>query len=141
VRHTVAVARTGFRLRISLFGRVWRTAVLVLGLGLFVSVTLSGAFDVWWRIGCGVAALLCLAGLRILWGSVVVVSPAGLRIQRNWPLRRDVRWYRILSIDVIPGFWHLEVELNSGERLVLPTVEDIERLYDLMERHRQALDA
>ena len=62
-------------------------------------------------------------------------------MQRNWPFRRDFRWYRILAIDVVPGFWHLEVELNSGERITLPAVDDLERLYQLMEHHRQALDA
>jgi hypothetical protein len=136
------VPRTGFRLRISPIGRVWRTAVMLLGLLLFVPASVSGTFDLWWRLGSGLAAVACLLGLRVLWGAVVVVSPGGLRVQRNWPLRRDVRWYRILRIDVVPGFWHLEVELNSGERLVLPAVEDIERLYDLMEQHRhQALEA
>ena len=41
----------------------------------------------------------------------------------------------------MPGFWHLEIELNSGERITLPAVDDLERLYQLMEHHRQALDA
>ena len=72
---------------------------------------------------------------------VVVVRPDGLRVQRNWSFRRNYRWYRILAIDVVPGFWHLEVELNSGERVTLPAVDDLERLYDLMEQRRQALDA
>lgn len=125
----------------SAIGRLWRTVVLVLGLVLFVPAAASGAVAGWWRLLCAVAALTCLAGLRILWGSVVLVRPEGLRIQRNWPLRRDVRWYRILAIDVVPGFWHLEVELNSGERLTLPAVDDLERLYELMEQHRTALDA
>jgi hypothetical protein len=135
------VGRTGFRLRVSLFGRLARTIVLVLGLGLFVPGALSGALDPWVRAFATLSALLCLVGLRILWGSVIVVRPQGLRVQRNWPFRRDFRWYRILSIDVIPGFWHLEIELNSGERVVLPAVDDLDRLYQLMEYHRQALDA
>ena len=132
---------TGFRLRVSAVGRLWRTVVLVVGLLLFVPGALSGAIDVWWRLVYALGALSCVAGLRILWGAVVVVRPTGLRIQRNWPLRRDFLWYRILSIDVIPGFWHLEIELNSGERVTLPAVDDLERLYQLMEKHRSALDA
>jgi hypothetical protein len=115
--------------------------VLILGLLMFVPATLSGAIPGLWRVLLGLVVLFCLAGLRILWGPVVVVGPKGLRIQRNWPLRRDFLWYRILSIDVIPGFWHLEIELNSGERVTLPAVDDLERLYHLMEQHRSALDA
>ena len=118
-----------------------RSAVMVVGLLLFVPGALASGIDLWWRLLCVVGALSCISGLRILWGSVVVVRPQGLRVQRNWPIRRDFRWYRILAIDVVPGFWHLEVELNSGERITLPAVEDLERLYQLMEHHRQALDA
>lgn len=132
---------SGFRLRVSAIGRAWRTLVLILGLVMFVPATLSGAIPGLWRVLLGLVVLFCLAGLRILWGPVVVVGPKGLRIQRNWPLRRDFLWYRILSIDVIPGFWHLEIELNSGERVTLPAVDDLERLYHLMEQHRSALDA
>ena len=115
--------------------------MLLLGLLLFVPGAAAGAIELWWRLFCVVGALACAAGLRILWGSVVVVRTDGLRIQRNWPFRRDFRWYRMLAIDVVPGFWHLEIELNSGERVTLPAVDDLERLYDLMEHHRQALDA
>jgi hypothetical protein len=117
-----------------------RSAVLVVCLALAVSWAVAGG-DWWFRALSAVVALASVAGLRILWGPVVVVRDAGLRVQRNWPLRRDIRWYRILAIDVIPGFWHLEVELNSGERLALPAVDDLDRLYRLMEQHRQALDA
>lgn len=137
----VGVRGTGFRLRLSPIGRVLRTLVLGLGLLLFVPAVLAAEVGMWWRLVGGLAALSCLAGLRILWGSVVVVRPDGLRLQRNWPIRRTFRWYRILAIDVVPGFWHLEIELNSGERVTLPAVDDLERLYDLMEKHRQALDA
>lgn len=118
-----------------------RSAVLLLGLLIFVPGVVATGVDGWWRLLFAAGAMACAAGLRILWGSVVVVRPQGLRVQHNWPLRRDVRWYRILSIDVVPGFWHLEVELNSGERITLPAVDDLERLYQLMEQHRQALDA
>jgi len=126
---------------VSTLGRVLRSAVLVVGLLVFLPGVVVGGIDLWWRLLFLIAALTCGAGLRILWGSVVVVRPQGLRVQRNWPFRRDFRWYRILAIDVVPGFWHLEVELNSGERIALPAVDDLERLYQLMEQHRQALDA
>jgi hypothetical protein len=135
------VRGTGFRLRVSLLGRLLRTVVLVIALVVFVPVLLSGGLDLWWRVVAALGVLSSVAGLRILWGPVVVVRPDGLRIQKNWPLRRTIRWYRILSIDVVPGSWHLEIELNSGERIALPAVDDLERLYQLMEHHRQALDA
>ena len=141
VRHTGRVRGTGFRLRVSPLGRLLRSAVLLLGLLMFVPGVIAAGIDLWWRLLFLVAALACAAGLRILWGSVVVVRPSGLRVQRNWPFRRDFLWYRILAIDVVPGFWHLEIELNSGERITLPAVDDLERLYQLMEQHRQALDA
>ncbi len=121
--------------------RVLRTFVLVVCVVLCVSWTLAGTSELWLRGVSGVVALAAVAGLRILWGPVVVVRTEGLRVMRNWPLRRDIPWYRILSIDVIPGFWHLEIELNSGQRLALPAVADLDRLYRLMEQHRQALDA
>jgi hypothetical protein len=123
------------------WARLVRTVLLVICVVLSSSWALAGALEVWARAISGLVALASLAGLRILWGSVVVVRPDGLRLQRNWPLRRDYRWYRILSIDVIPGFWHLEIELNSGQRIALPPVADLDRLYRLMEHHRQALDA
>lgn len=130
----------GFRLHLRPLTRVVRTLFLLVCLVVAVSWALAGG-EWWFRAVAALAALSSVAGLRILWGSVVVVRPEGLRIQRNWPLRRDIRWYRILAIDVIPGFWHLEVELNSGERLTLPAVDELDRLYRLMEQHRQALDA
>ena len=121
--------------------RLVRTALLVLCLVLSVSWAVAGVLEAWVRASGVLVALASVAGLRILWGPVVVVRDEGLRVLRNWPLRRDIRWYRILAIDVIPGFWHLEVEPNSGQRLALPPVDDLDRLYRLMEHHRQALDA
>jgi hypothetical protein len=120
--------------------RAIRTVLLLVCVVLTVSWAVAGT-ELWLRVASGALALVSLAGLRILWGPVVVVRPEGLRVQRNWPIRRDYRWYRILAIDVIPGFWHLEVELNSGQRIALPPVDDLDRLYRLMEHHRQALDA
>ncbi|MCU0311280.1 MAG: PH domain-containing protein [Acidimicrobiales bacterium] len=131
----------GFRLHMRPVARVVRTVVLVVCMLLAGSWAWFAGPELWFRVASAVVALACVAGLRILWGPVVVVRPEGLRIQRNWPLRRDIPWYRILAIDVIPGFWNLEIELNSGQRLALPAVDDLDRLYRLMEQHRQALDA
>ena len=107
----------------------------------FVPGIFAPGLSFWWHALSVFGLLTSVAGLRILLGSVVVVRPQGLRVQRNWPLRRDIPWYRMLEIDVIPGFWNLEVELNSGERLSLPCVENLDDLYHRMEHHRQALDA
>lgn len=96
--------------------------------------------DGWWRALSIVGLALTLLGARAIVGPVVVVRPEGLRLQPSWPRRRDIPWYRILSIDVIPGFWYLEIELNSGERVALPCVQEIDELYEEMERYRQALD-
>ncbi len=131
----------GFRLHMRPWVRVLRTGLLVICLLLAASWAWFAGPEMWFRVASAVVALACVAGLRILWGPVVVVRDDGLRIQRNWPLRRTIPWYRVLAIDVIPGFWHLEVELNSGQRLALPAVDDLDRLYRLMEQHRQALDA
>lgn len=121
--------------------RLLRTVLLVVSVLLAGSWAIAGDAELWFRAGSAVVALMALAGLRILWGPVIVVRDDGLRILRNWPIRRHYPWYRILAIDVIPGFWHLEIELNSGERIALPAVGDLDRLYRLMEHHRQALDA
>ncbi|MCD9623540.1 PH domain-containing protein [Rhabdothermincola salaria] len=131
----------GFRLHMRPVPRVLRTLVLVLCAVLAASWAVAGDSALWFRVASALVALASLAGLRTLWGPVVVVRDDGLRVQKNWPLRRTYPWYRILAIDVIPGFWHLEVELNSGDRLALPPVVELDRLYRLMEHHRQALDA
>jgi hypothetical protein len=125
--------------------RPWRrgllTILLVIIAVFFVPGIGAPGLPLWWHALSVIGLLTAFAGLRIVLGSVVVVRPAGLRIQRNWPIRRDIRWYRILTIDVIPGFWNLEIELNSGERIALPAVDDLDDLYHRMEHHRQALDA
>jgi hypothetical protein len=131
----------GYRLRMSPARRLVVTVVLVAAALFFVPGMLAPDLSWWWRALSSVGFLSALLGLRAVLGRVVLVGPAGLRLQKSWPLRRDIRWYRILQIDVIPGFWNLEVELNSGERLALPCVEHLDDLYETMERHRQALDA
>lgn len=133
--------KKGYRLRMSALRRIFLVGLLALLAVFFVPGIFAPGLRLWWHglslLGLGTA----LAGLRILLGPVLVVRPEGLRMQRNWPFRRNIPWYRILEIDVIPGFWNLEIELNSGERLSLPCVEHLEDLYNRMEHHRQALDA
>lgn len=124
---------------------LWRRILLTCLLGVigvfFVPGIVAPGLPLWWHGLSVLGVLTSIAGLKIVLGPVVVVRARGLLVQRNWPLRRDIPWYRILAIDVIPGFWNLEVELNSGERLALPCVENLDDLYHRMEHHRQALDA
>jgi hypothetical protein len=117
------------------------TLVLIAAALFFVPGMLAPDLALWWRALSAVGFVSALLGLRTLLGRVVIVRDRGLRLQKSWPLRREIPWYRILEIDVIPGFWNLEIELNSGERLALPCVDQIDDLYENMERHRQALDA
>lgn len=131
---------TGYRLRLNPVRRYATVALLVL-CGLFFLSGIVAAIDIWWRLFSIVGLVFAVLGLRTLLGPVVVVSPKGVRIQRNWPIRRQFQWHRILLIDVIPGFWNLELELNSGERISLPCVDDVDGLYRQMERFRTALDA
>ena len=135
------MATTRYRWRLSRRRRVIQVTLLSL-IGLFF---LPGVFDsqltVWWRFVTLVGLVSSLLAIRTVVGAVLIVSDKGLRVQKTWPYRRDIPWYRILATDVIPGFWNLELELNSGERVVLPPVADINALYEDIERHRTALDA
>ncbi len=112
----------------------------VIGL-FFLSGLVDAQLDLWWRFVSLVGLLSSVLSIRTLVGPVLIVSDKGLRVQKAWPRRRDIPWYRILATDVIPGFWNLEIELNSGERIELPPVADINGLYEDIERHRTALDA
>lgn len=112
----------------------------VIGL-FFLSGLADAQLDLWWRFVSLVGLLSSVLSIRTLVGPVLIVSDKGLRVQKAWPRRRDIPWYRILATDVIPGFWNLEIELNSGERIELPPVADINGLYEDIERHRTALDA
>jgi len=107
----------------------------------FVPGVIASGIDLWWRAVSLLGVVISLVGVRMMVGAVLVVRDEGLRIQKYWPQRRDLAWYRILASDVIPGFWNLELELNSGERVELPPVGDINTLYADIERHRTALDA
>lgn len=117
----------------------------VVVLGLCFVFFLPGLFgpglDLAWRLLSLVGLVTSLLALRVVLGAAVVVREEGLRIQRLWPLTRDLPWYRILSTEVIPGFWFLELELNSGERVELPCVEHLDDLYERIEAHRRDLDA
>lgn len=129
-----------YRLRLSTARRALNTGVLVLCLVFFLPGLVGQGLDMWWRVLSGVGIVVTLLALRVVLGAAVVVGDAGLRLQKLWPLTRTVPWYRILSTDVIPGFWFLEIELNSGERIELPSVEHLDDLYERIEAHRRDLD-
>ena len=107
----------------------------------FMPGVLDSHLDLWWRFVSVVGLVTSILAIRTVVGAVLIVREEGLRVQKTWPKRRDIPWYRILATDVVPGFWNLEIELNSGERVELPPVDDINALYDDIERHRTALDA
>jgi hypothetical protein len=132
---------TRYRLRMSPVARVVRVVLLSVIAVVFVPGVISPGLDLWWRAVSSVGLVTAVLGARMMLGAVLVVRDEGLRLQKNWPHRRDIPWYRILASDVIPGFWNLELELNSGERVELPPVGDINALYADIERHRTALDA
>ena len=95
-------------------------ALLVVVGAVLVPGAVTGAFELWLRLLSLVGIVSAVLGIRMMVGAVLIVRDEGLRIQKSWPRRRDIAWYRILATDVIPGFWNLELELNSGERLELP---------------------
>jgi hypothetical protein len=121
--------------------RLMRVAVLVLICLFFLPGGFDPQLDFWWRLVSLVGLVTSVLAIRTLVGAVLIVRDEGLRVQKTWPRRRDIPWYRILATDVVPGFWNLELELNSGERVELPAVADLNALYDDIERHRTALDA
>ena len=116
------------------------TLLSLIGL-FFLSGVVDSQLTLWWRFVTLVGLITSVLAIRTVVGAVLIVSDRGLRVQKTWPHRRDIPWYRILATDVIPGFWNLELELNSGERLELPPVADLNALYEDIERHRTALDA
>jgi hypothetical protein len=121
--------------------RVIKVTILTLIALFFLPGVFDSQLDLWWRAVTLVGLITSILAIRTLVGAVLIVSDKGLRVQKAWPKRRDIPWYRILATDVIPGFWNLELELNSGERVELPPVADLNALYDEIERHRTALDA
>ena len=140
-RRPLRIRGTGYRLQYRFVTRVSWTMLLVFTTLFFAPIPFEATFDLWWRSMAVLAVACGVAGLRVLWGAAVVVGERGLRIYRPWwPLRRDLAWHRILATDIIPGFWFLEIEMNSGERIELPCVEHMDRLFDQIEEYRTRLD-
>jgi len=135
------VTTTKYRWRMRRTSRAIRVVVLLITVAFFVPGVVHAGISLWWRVVCLIGLVTALLAIRTVVGPVLVVRDEGLRVQKVWPKRRDIPWYRILATDVVPGFWNLELELNSGERVELPPVDDLNALYDDIERHRTALDA
>ena len=137
---TLEPGRDRYRLAMSPLSRGVRVVVLALAGAFFVALALASGQEASWR-ALGVVGLLSTAvALRIVLGPAVVVRDAGLRVVRSWPLRRDIPWYRILDVEVVPVVWVLDVELNSGEHVELPPVEHLNELYHRIEDLRHRLD-
>src|SRR3954467_5010083 len=100
---------TRYRMRMSPVARVARVALLTFLALIFVPGVFASGLDLWWRVVSLVGLITSVLGIRMMVGAVLVVRDSGLRIQKNWPYRRDLPWYRILASDVIPGFWNLEL--------------------------------
>jgi hypothetical protein len=132
---------TGYRRHMSRFARIWRVALYVVLAVLFAPGLVDPASPLAVRVGCALGIGLSAVGLRVVLGPGVVVRTEGLRVFTWWPRHRDIAWYRVFAVDVVPGHWLLELELNSGERVTLPVVEHVDRLYEQIEDFRQRLDA
>lgn len=121
--------------------RVVRTVVLgAIGI-CFVPALFGANVDLGYRMLSLVGLLSSIYGLRIVLGPAVEVRRDELRLMKSWPRRRDIAWYRILEVDIVPGYWLLDIELNSGERIELPCVERVDDLYERIEELRSRLDA
>lgn len=133
--------KRGYRLRMSPIAR-WSRVVVFVVCGL---VLLSGIFyadeGVFWQALGVVGVVGAVLAIRLVLGPAIVVTPDELVVQRNWPLKRRIKWYRIDHAEVIPGMWVLVVELISGERFELPAVEHLDELYADLEHYRKALDS
>ena len=137
---TGRVAAPGYRLRRRTFVRVlW---VVVYGLCIFLLASGIGTSPslVWTAVSVA-GIVIALVGLRAVLGRAVLVESDALVLQPYWPRRRRLPWYRIDHVEVVPESWSLVVELNSGERIALPCVEQVDDLYERVERHRRALDS
>jgi hypothetical protein len=132
---------SGYRLQLSVFARMWRLVFYVALAAGFGTALVDPASSLAVRAGCVIGLALIGFGLRIVLGPAVIVRPDGLRIITWWPRYRDVAWYQIYDVEVVPGQWVLELELNSGERITLPVVERVDDLYEQIEDLRQRLDA
>lgn len=129
-----------YRLRMQPITRILRTILLgTLGL-MFVPAVITAGVDLQWRTLSVVGLLSSIYGLRVVLGPAVEVRDDGLRVFKSWPWRREIPWYRIYQVEVVPGYWVLDLELNSGEQLELPCVERVDDLFERIEEHRQRLD-
>ena len=119
-----------YRRRLSGVSRWGRTAILVLAGVVFVEGLVGSHGDLTWR-GLSLVGLWSVVwGLRVLHGPAVRVRGHDMVVGSAWPRRRRIPWYRIFGVEVVPGTWHLVVELNSGEHLELPCVEHVDDLYE-----------
>jgi hypothetical protein len=131
----------GYRLRMSPLARWFRVSLFaVCGLILLSGIAFAGE-GLFWQVLGAVGVVGSVFAIRIVLGPAVVVTPDELVVQRNWPVKRRIKWYRIDHAEVIPGMWVLVIELISGERFELPCVEHLDDLYANLEHYRKALDS
>jgi hypothetical protein len=135
------MAPVGYRLQMSIFARLVRVTINLVLVAFFLPVLVDPDQAAHVRLGSVLGVVLAAYGLRVVLGPAVVVRPEGLRIFTWWPRHRDIAWYRVYAVDIVPGRWLLEVELNAGDRLTLPVVERVDDLYERIEDLRQRLDA
>jgi len=140
----VLVSKSGdvvrYRLRMSRTARVGCSVLYaVIGVVLAVGAVTAGV-DTAYRVVCVIGLGSVAFSLRAILGTVIVARDDALVVQRYWPVRRVVPWYRIEVVDVLPGFWNLELQLNSGERIELPPVDELDELFRLVEHQRTHLD-
>ena len=131
----------GYRLRMSPLARWFRVALFVVCGFVLLSGIIYAREGLFWQVLGAVGVVGSVLAIRIVLGPAVVVTPDELIVQRNWPIKRRMKWYRIDHAEVIPGMWVLVVELISGERFELPCVEHLDDLYANLEHYRKALDS
>ena len=78
--------------------RTWRVVLLSIIAVFFIPGVAASDLDLWWRVVSLVGLVTAVLAVRMLVGSVIIVRDEGLRVQKNWPHRRDIPWYRILEI-------------------------------------------
>jgi hypothetical protein len=135
------MAPVGYRLQMSVFARLFRVTLNLVLSVFFVPSLVDPSSPAHVRLGCVLGVALSAYGLRVVLGPAVVVRHEGLRIYTWWPRHRDIAWYRVFAVDIVPGRWLLELELNAGDRITLPVVERVDALYEQIEDLRQRLDA
>jgi hypothetical protein len=135
-----AMTPSGYRLQMSVLSRLWRVVFSVVLAVAFVSVLVNADATPMGRVGAVVGIGLAVMGLRVALGPAVILRADGLRYFTFWPRHHDIPWYRVFAVDVVPGRWVLELELNSGDRVTLPIVERVDDLYEQIEELRQRLD-